>query len=118
MDMIFEVERSDDLERNVRVPLFLCFIDLQQAYDSIDRCGESFSKVPCSRMSLNGTAMSFFIDQRRYAIRHYRPELQGTLVLCQPQSVHSEIVSGQLIVSSPNDGMIPRRREIRHCAEY
>ena len=36
--MMFAVRRLQDLGRKARVPLFLCFIDLQKkAYDSVDR---------------------------------------------------------------------------------
>ena len=37
MDMMFAVRRLQELGRKARVPLFLCFIDLQKAYDSVDR---------------------------------------------------------------------------------
>ena len=36
-DMMFVVRRLQELGRKARVPLFLCFIDLQEAYDSVDR---------------------------------------------------------------------------------
>ena len=36
-DMVFAVRRLQELGRKARVPLFLCFIDLQKAYDSVDR---------------------------------------------------------------------------------
>ena len=36
-DMMFAVRRLQELERKARVPLFLCFTDLQKAYDSVDR---------------------------------------------------------------------------------
>ena len=36
-DMIFVVRRLQELGRKARVPLFLCFIDLQKAYDSVHR---------------------------------------------------------------------------------
>ena len=36
-DMLFAVRRLQELGRKARVPLFLCFIDLQKAYDSVDR---------------------------------------------------------------------------------
>ena len=36
-DIIFAVRRLQELGRKARVPLFLCFIDLQNAYDSVDR---------------------------------------------------------------------------------
>ena len=36
-DMMFEVRRLQELGRKARVPLFLCFIDLQKVYDSVDR---------------------------------------------------------------------------------
>ena len=35
--MMFTVRRLQELGRKVRVPLFLCFIDLQKANDSVDR---------------------------------------------------------------------------------
>ena len=35
-DMMFAVRRLQELGRKARVPLFLCFIDLQKAYDSVD----------------------------------------------------------------------------------
>ena len=35
--MMFAVRRLQELGRKARVPLFLCFIDLQKAYDSVDR---------------------------------------------------------------------------------
>ena len=35
-DMMFAVRRLQELGKKARVPLFLCFIDLQKAYDSID----------------------------------------------------------------------------------
>ena len=36
-DMMFAVQRLQKLGRKARVPLFLCFIDLQKACDSVDR---------------------------------------------------------------------------------
>ena len=36
-DMMFEVCRLRELGRKARVPLFLCSIDLQKVYDSVDR---------------------------------------------------------------------------------
>ena len=36
-DMMFTVRRLQELGRKARAPLFLCFIDLQKAYDSVDR---------------------------------------------------------------------------------
>ena len=36
-DMVFAVRRLQELGRKARVPLFLCLIDLQKAYDSVDR---------------------------------------------------------------------------------
>ena len=36
-DMVFAVRRLQELGRKARVPLFPCFIDLQKAYDSIER---------------------------------------------------------------------------------
>ena len=35
--MMFAVRRLQELGRKARVPLFLCFIDLQKAYNSVDR---------------------------------------------------------------------------------
>ena len=35
-DMVFAVRRLQELGRKARVPLFLFFIDLQKAYDSVD----------------------------------------------------------------------------------
>ena len=35
-DMMFAIRRLQELGRKARVPLFLCFIDLQKAYDSVD----------------------------------------------------------------------------------
>ena len=37
VDMLFAVRRLQELGRKARVPLFLCFIDLQKTYDSVDR---------------------------------------------------------------------------------
>ena len=36
-DMMFAVRRLQELGRKARVPLFLFFVDLQKAYDSVDR---------------------------------------------------------------------------------
>ena len=36
-DMMSAVRRPQELGRKARVPLFLCFIDLQKAYDSVNR---------------------------------------------------------------------------------
>ena len=36
-DVMFAVRRLQELGRKARVPLFLCFIDLQKAYDVVDR---------------------------------------------------------------------------------
>ena len=36
-DMMFAVRRLQELGRKARAPLLLCFIDLQKAYDSVDR---------------------------------------------------------------------------------
>ena len=35
--MLFVVRRLQELGRRRRIPLYLCFIDLQKAYDSVDR---------------------------------------------------------------------------------
>ena len=37
VDMMFAVRMLQELGRKARVQLFLCFIDLQKAYDSVDR---------------------------------------------------------------------------------
>ena len=37
VDMIFVVRRLQELARNKDTPLYLCFIDLTKAYDSVDR---------------------------------------------------------------------------------
>ena len=37
LDMIFAVRRLQEHGRKARVPLCLCFIDLQKSYDSVDR---------------------------------------------------------------------------------
>ena len=37
MCMLFVVRRLQELGRRRRIPLYLCFIDLQKAYDSVDR---------------------------------------------------------------------------------
>ena len=37
MDIMFAVRRQQELGSKVRVPLFLCFIDLRKADDSVDR---------------------------------------------------------------------------------
>ena len=37
LDTMFAVRRWKELGRKARVPLCLCFIDLQMAYDSVDR---------------------------------------------------------------------------------
>ena len=36
-DMMFVVRRLQEIERKARVSLFMCFIDLQKAYDTLDR---------------------------------------------------------------------------------
>ena len=36
-DMMFVIRRLQELARNKRIPLYVCFIDLTKAYDSIDR---------------------------------------------------------------------------------
>ena len=35
--MMFVIRRLQDLARNKRIPLYVCFIDLTKAYDSVDR---------------------------------------------------------------------------------
>ena len=37
VDMLFVVRRLQELGRARRIPLYMCFIDLQKAYDSVDR---------------------------------------------------------------------------------
>ena len=41
-DMMFVVRRLQEIGRKARVSLFMCFIDLQKAYDTVDRtlCGK------------------------------------------------------------------------------
>ena len=36
-DMVFVVRRLQEIGRKAGVPLFMCFIDLQKAYDTVDR---------------------------------------------------------------------------------
>ena len=35
--MIFVIRRLQELARKKRIPLYVCFIDLTKAYDSVDR---------------------------------------------------------------------------------
>lgn len=42
--MLFVVRRIQELGRQRKIPLFMCFVDLQKAYDSVDR--ELLWKVP------------------------------------------------------------------------
>ena len=37
IDMPFVVRRLQELGRASKIPLYMCFIDLQKAYDSVDR---------------------------------------------------------------------------------
>ena len=37
IDMLFVVRRLQELARRRRIPLYMCFVDLQKAYDSVDR---------------------------------------------------------------------------------
>ena len=37
VDMLFVVRRLQELARRWRTPLYMCFVDLQKAYDSVDR---------------------------------------------------------------------------------
>ena len=37
IDMLFVVRRLQELGRPRKIPLYMCFIDLQKAYDSVDR---------------------------------------------------------------------------------
>ena len=36
-DMMFAIRRLQELSRKKRIPLYVCFIDLTKAYDSVDR---------------------------------------------------------------------------------
>ena len=35
--MLFVVRRLQELGRQRKIPLYMCFVDLQKAYDSVDR---------------------------------------------------------------------------------
>ena len=37
VDMLFVVRRLQELGRERKIPLYMCFVDLQKAYDSVDR---------------------------------------------------------------------------------
>ena len=37
IDMLFIVRRLQELGRQRKIPLYMCFVDLQKAYDSVDR---------------------------------------------------------------------------------
>ena len=37
VDMLFVVRRLQELAQRRRIPLYICFVDLQKAYDSVDR---------------------------------------------------------------------------------
>ena len=37
VDMLFVVRQLQELARRRRIPLYMCFVDLQKAYDSVDR---------------------------------------------------------------------------------
>ena len=37
VDILFVVRRLQELARRRRIPLYMCFVDLQKAYDSVDR---------------------------------------------------------------------------------
>ena len=37
VDMLFGVRRLQELARRRRIPLYICFVDLQKAYDLVDR---------------------------------------------------------------------------------
>ncbi|CAB1120908.1 unnamed protein product [Ectocarpus sp. CCAP 1310/34] len=37
VDMLFVVHRLQELERRTKTPLYMCFVDLNKAYDSVDR---------------------------------------------------------------------------------
>ena len=36
-DIMFVIRRLQELARKTRIPLYVCFIDLTKAYDSVDR---------------------------------------------------------------------------------
>ena len=36
-DMMYVIRRLQELERKIGIPLYVCFIDLTKAYDSVDR---------------------------------------------------------------------------------
>ena len=44
-DMMFVVRRLQELARKKRIPLCVCFIDLTEAYDSVDRTLQDFWTV-------------------------------------------------------------------------
>ena len=37
IDVLFVVRRLQGLGRQRKIPLYVCFVDLQKAYDSVDR---------------------------------------------------------------------------------
>ena len=37
MDMVFVVRRLQEIERNAAVSLFMCFINLQKVYGTVER---------------------------------------------------------------------------------
>ena len=37
IDMLFTVRRLQELDRQRKIPLYLCFVEIQKAYDSVDR---------------------------------------------------------------------------------
>ena len=50
-DMMFVIRRLQELARKKRIPLYVCFIDLSKAYDSVDRTpsGQYSPVLACHR---------------------------------------------------------------------
>ena len=51
-DMMFVIRRLQELARKKQIPLFVCFIDLTKAYDSVDRTssGQYSAVLACHRI--------------------------------------------------------------------